>query len=165
MPGLLTHNVQTLLIIIQMFAILMGLSMLISGIFQFKRYGESRTMMSTQMSVAGPLALVLCGSILLILPTFIGTMLLAFWGTSNPGSYSTGATGIGAFLPAVELFVRVIGVGSFIRGIHLIAKSGGHHAQPGTLGKGMIHILGGILCVNIHWTVNLLASILGFSNY
>ena len=166
MPGTLTHNFQLLAEIVQTFAILMGLAMFIGGILQFKRYGESRTMMSSQMSVAGPLLLLLGGSVLLILPTFISTMLLAFWGNNNPTSYTNNSsTGIGAFLPAIILLVRVIGACSFIRGIHLMSRAGGHQAQHGTLGKALIHILAGILCVHIVGTTDLIASLMGFSNY
>jgi len=163
MPGIVTQNFQYIAVILQTISIAMGLSMLFAGIFQLKKYGEMRTMMSAQMSIAGPLLLLLGGTVLLILPTFIGTMLLSFWGSTSILQYSGDASGIDAFLPPIILFVRIIGIGSLIRGVHLLSRSGGHHAQPGTVGKGLIHMLAGILCINILETVNLLAELLGFS--
>ncbi len=163
-PMILSQNFEYLARILQVIAIAIGLALFLGAFFKLKKYGEQRTMMSMQMTMAGPLLMIISGSALLILPTFIGTALLALWGNSNPLQYSGDTTGLGAFIPPILMFVRVIGVGSFIRGLVLLARSGDHQGQQGTMGKALIHILAGILCVNIVGTVDLLEALLGFTN-
>lgn len=162
--ALLTQNFQIISIIIENIAIIMGVGFTLAGLFQLKKYGESRTMMSQQHSIAGPLLMLLAGAMLLILPTFVGSMLLAFWGTSSPLSYSGGPAGYSSLVPPVLMFVRIIGVIAFIRGIVLLARSGGQQSQQGTFGKAMIHIFAGILCVHILGTMDLLEQLLGMTN-
>ncbi len=45
-----------------------------------------------------------------------------------------------------------------MRSLVLFSKLG-HQAQPGTMGKAIMHLLGGILCVNIVGTIQLVAFI------
>lgn len=163
--SILMQNFGTLGEILESISIILGLSITLGGIFQFKKYGETRTMMSAQHSAAGPLAMVIAGGALLTLPSFIGSALLTFWGNNiSPLNYSDSIGGYAALLPAILMFVRLIGVGSFIRGLVLLSRAGGHQAQPGTLAKAIIHIVGGILCLHVGATLNLLADILGMSS-
>ena len=101
----------------QAIAIAIGIGLFLGGFFKLKKYGEQRTMMSAQMTMSGPLLMIISGSALLILPTFISTALLALWGNSNPLQYSGDTSGLGAFIPPILMFIRIIGVGSFIRGL------------------------------------------------
>lgn len=163
--GLLIRHFETLGEILQSIATLLGVVMTIGGLFQLKKYGETRTMMSSQQSASGPLMLLLSGGILLTLPSFIGTALLTFWGNSiSPMHYPDSTGGYASLLPAILMFVRLIGVGSFIRGVVLLSRSAGHQSQPGTLAKAIIHIMGGILCLHIGATLSLLSNILGMSS-
>ena len=67
-------------------------------------------------------------------------------------------------MPAILVFVRVVGIGSFIRGIVLLSRSGDHQrSQPGMLGKALIHILAGVLLIHIVGTMDLLEDILGLA--
>lgn len=162
---LLTQNFQILADIMETVSVLMGVGLTLGGLFQMKKYGESRTMMSQQHSIAGPLVMLICGAMLMVLPTFIGTALLAFWGPRNPLSYPTGLSAYSSLMEPIIMFVRIVGVGSFIRGIFLLSRSGAQQAQHGTLGKALIHILAGILCVHIIGTMDLLEQLMGMTNY
>lgn len=147
--------------ILQTFGIMMGIGLMMSSLFMLKRYGESRTMMSTHMSLNAPLALMLGGVMFLILPTIISTTLFAFWGNSSPEHYDGSISGIDQYVPVVLMFVRLIGVASIMRAIMLFSRAGNHNSsQPGTISKGLMHLFGGLLCVHILGTVNLLKSIL-----
>lgn len=157
----LTNNFLIISTMVRLVGWLMGVGMIFGAFIQFKKYGETRTMMSTQMSIAGPLALLISGVLLVMLPDFIGTALLAFWGKASPLAYQGGPSGYDALIPPIIIFVRIVGVGSFIRGLVLLARSGGQHGQPGSLGKAMIHMLAGLLCVHILGTVDLLRDLLG----
>ena len=162
--AILTQNFGTLAEILQSVAVILGVCMTLAGLFQLKKHGEQRTMMSTQHSLTGPLMMLLAGSMLLILPSFIGAIVLSFFGTTEPGAYSGNVSSYSSLLPPILMFVRVMGVGAFIRGIVLLSRVGGQHNQPGQLGKALMHILAGVLCVHIMGTVTLLEDLLGLTN-
>ena len=159
----LNFNLHWVANIIGTVALLMGIAMFLSGIFQLKKLGESRTMMSSEHSAAGPLMMLLAGAALMILPTFIDSALLAFWSTDTPLRYEGGSGGYDALVPPILLFIRIVGVISFIRGIVLLSRTGGRQSQPGTMSRAMIHLLAGILCVHILGTLELLGSIMGLA--
>lgn len=161
--SILTQNFGIIGTILQDMAIFLGVGMTLAALFQFKKYGEQRTMMSSQHSIAGPLAMLIAGASLLVLPTFIDTALYAFWKNSNPLTYSGDTSGWGSLVPPILMLVRLVGVGSFIRGIVMISRCGAQQSQPGQLGKAMMHIFAGILCVHILGTLHLLKNILGFT--
>lgn len=162
-PTVLMRNLGTLAGIVQTVSIIMGLGLAMSGLFRLKRYGEMRTFMSHQMTLASPLLTFLGGIMLLCVPLVVRTGLLSMWGTSNPLRYSGPAEGFGQLVPPIIMFVRLIGVGAFIRGIVLFSRSGREGAQPGIMGKSMLHILGGMLCIHILGTLDLLKQILGWA--
>jgi intracellular multiplication protein IcmC len=164
LPGILMDNLGVISVIMQTLAILIGLSLFVAGMFQLKRYGEMRTMMSSQMSISGPVMTLLAGVAMLCTPLFMGTLLVSFWGPAGISDlpYSGDVnTGWGPYIAPVLMFVRLIGVYAFMRGFVMAAKTGSGHAQPGTTGKVLVHIFAGILCVHIMGTVQLIESVFG----
>ncbi len=111
--------------------------------------------MSHQLSLAGPLMMFVAGSLLLALPTFIKFSLLTFMGSDNPMSLYVAGYNVNPLL----VFVRIVGIGSFVRGIVLLSRSGHQQGQQGTLGKALIHMGAGILCIHVVGTYQLLTSI------
>ena len=168
LPQILMNNLGLISDIMQTVGILLGLGLFVGGMFQLKRYGEMRTMMSSQMSIAGPVMTLLAGVGLLCSPLFIGTLLVSFWGptgtTDLPFDGDT-SNGWAQYVPAVLMLVRLIGIYSFMRGFVMAAKTGSGHAQPGTTGKVLTMLLAGILCVHIMGTIELIESIFGFNLY
>ena len=59
--------------------------------------------------------------------------------------------------------MRVIGAISFIRGWVILTRVS-KHAQPGTFGKGLTHVIAGILAINIYETWEILMNTLGLNN-
>ncbi len=161
MGNLLIQNFTIMAQIMNILSITMGILMTFMAINEFKKLGEQKSMMSQQHGAMKPMVLLLCGAMLLILPSFVGTAMLAFWGHTSDMSYSGDTSGYGSLAPAVLAFVRLIGLGSFIRGIVLLSRAGGQQSQPGAIGKALIHIFAGILCLHIVETMNLMGSILG----
>lgn len=162
-PIVLEQNLGTLATIVEDFGIAIGVVLIFAAFLKFKRHGEMRGGASHQSTLAGPIMLLMSGVALLWLPTVVGVALQAFWGANNPMSLpTTGDSGLAALEPAILMFVRLVGVIAFIRGWILLSKTGKEGAQPGTLGKGLTHLLGGILCIHIIGTMDLLAQILGF---
>ena len=161
-PTVLLQNLGIIGNILQSIAILMGLSLFMTGIFKLKRYGEMRTMMSHQMTIAAPLLMLVGGVMLMSLPSMLHTVLLNFWSSNNPTAYTGGGTSQWEqIIPPIIVFVRIIGVCAFMRGIVLFSRAGGEQAQHGTMSRALLHLLGGTLCVNIVGTLGLLKVILG----
>lgn len=157
--AVMMHNLVLLSDIMNYVAILMGLGLFLGGLFKLKRYGEMRTFMSHQMTIWGPLAMMFGGVMLLMLPYTITTSLLAFFGPGQtlPLSYHGDTThDIDAYIPVVNMFIRLIGVGAIMRACMLFSRSGQIGGQPGVMGKAMLHLFGGILCVHIIGTVDLI---------
>lgn len=163
MGDLLIQNFTIIAQILNIFSITAGVFLTLAGIFEFKKMGDQRSMMSQQHGAMKPTVLLLCGAMLLILPTFIGTIMISFWGNVSDLSYSGNTSGYGSLAPAVLVFVRIIGLGSFIRGIIMLSRAGGQQAQHGMIGKALIHIFAGVLCLHVVETMNLLGSILGLT--
>lgn len=160
--SVLTTNFNIIAEIMTSIALLMGVGFTLAGLFQLKKHAEQRSMMASH-SISGPLILFVCGAALCVLPTFMGTALLTFWGTSTPLSYQGGPSGYGALIPPILMFVRIVGIGAFIRGIVLLSKTGAQQSQPGSFGKALVHLLAGILLVHILGTIELLGNILGLN--
>ncbi len=159
------ENIGILARITQAIAIIMGLGLVIGGILKLKHYGEMRSMMSHNASVASSLAMLFGGVVLLMIPTMLSTALLAFWGTTNPLPFpTTGDPNVDAIMNTIIMFVRFLGVVSFIRGVLLLSKLGREGGQQhGGLGKGLIFIGAGVLCIHIVGAAQLIESILGFT--
>jgi intracellular multiplication protein IcmC len=162
-PGTLLHNLGAIASILQTISLLMGIAMFMGGIFLMKKFGESRTFMSNQMTVAAPLMMLVSGVFLMMLPTTVSTFLYAFWSTSSPIQYTGTSGGWDEYIPVVIMFARLIGIAAMMKGVVMMSRMGGHHSQPGNLGKALIFILCGIMLVHIMGTCQLLEQILNIS--
>ena len=164
LPAILTDNLNIIADIMQTLSILIGLGLFVGGMFHLKKYGEMRTMMSSQMSMSGPLMMLISGVAMLCSPLLMGSVLVSFWGTGGisdlPYDGDT-SSGWSQYVQPVLILVRIIGVFSMMRGFVMASKTGGQ-TQQGTVGKAVIHIFAGVLCVHIMGTVKLIESILGF---
>lgn len=148
-------------------AYLMGVSFAARGVYQLRQYGELRAMMSTQTNLKGILILFVVAAVFMYLPTAFDVMMATSFGYTTPLSAlsyqgpSVGGLSEDAMTALIEL-VQFTGLVAFIRGWLIIVKS----SQPGSQGgfaKGMTHIIGGILTINVVGTEQVLAATLGFS--
>lgn len=160
-PAIMIENFGTLAIIFQSLSVMFGVGLFMGGMFVLKKYGETRTFMSQHMTIAAPLMMLFAAVMMLLLPTMINTALFAFWGDYTPEHYDGSGGGWHEYVPVVLIFVRLIGVGSFMRGIFLLSRVGGQHGgQQGIIGKSLIHLFGGILLIHILGTWELLKRIM-----
>lgn len=162
-PALLAKNMGIIARVLQSLSIGAGVALFLGGMFQFKRFAQTRTFMSHQMTVATPLMMIIAAVLFLMLPSFSGMLLHSFWGTTSPLRYSGGTSPYQQVIPPVLMFVRIIGVVAIMRGLMLLSRSGRIGGQPGTMGRCMIHLFTGILCMHIVGTTHLLRQIMGFS--
>lgn len=144
-------------------AYLLGLGFVGKGLYHLKVYGEARAMMSVQTSIRTPVTYFVVGAMLIYLPTAVDIMMMTTFGTDSLMAYPGNDKGLFATtMNAVFLIVRFIGLVSFVRGWVLLAQSASQSgSQPGSFGKGVTHIIGGALALNIVLFVKVMSNTLG----
>lgn len=155
-------SVPNLMRMITAIAYVLGMYFIIAGIMKLKQFGESRTMMSGEHSVKGPMVLLVVGALLLYVPTSVQVGLSTFWTNPNPYSYLQQKDQWADFINIVYTVVQLIGVIAFIRGLVILSHLSGH-GQPGTFGKGLTHIIGGLFCINIYQFIQVIFITLGIN--
>ncbi|MGQ3892563.1 type IV secretion protein IcmC [Legionella sp. CNM-4043-24] len=164
-------NIATSLIPVQKLisgaAYILGLGFFIKAVLALKALGESRSMMSGgSHSMKEPLVYFLVASVLLYLPTAVSTVLMTAFGSSNILEYASSDSRNPAiqtlFGPdstvghSLSIVIQTIGLVAFVRGWILIARSASQGQQPGGVGKGLVHIFGGIVAMNIVLTLQII---------
>lgn len=146
-------------------AYLIGCAFLFKAIYSLKIYGESRTMMSSNTNIKEPLVYLFVGALFIYFPSALETMMQTTFGYSNVLEYAP-AGGSSSSLDVIfgsgsligrplTIVIQVIGLIAFVRGWILIARSASQGQQPGGTGKGLVHVFGGILAINIVGTIEM----------
>tara|TARA_R110002126_G_scaffold272886_1_gene417124 strand:- start:32415 stop:32945 length:531 start_codon:yes stop_codon:yes gene_type:complete len=147
-------------------AYLLGIAFALKALYSLKIYGEAKTMQSSSTSIKEPLFNLMIAGFLVFFPTGFDLMMNTTFGYSNILAYSDSSLtdslfgGNGQLGNAVVIIFQTIGLYAFTRGWVLIARAAGQGQQPGGTGKGLMHIFGGILAVNIVGTVEVLRNTL-----
>lgn len=145
-------------------AYIMGIAFAFKAIYALKAYGEARTMMSSNTSMKEPLLYLVVAAIFIYFPTGLSIILTTTFGNGNIMAYQSvdsenqtlGIFGSGSAAgPYLALLIQTVGGIAFIRGWVLIARSAAHGQQPGGTGKGIMHVFGGILAMNIVETLQI----------
>lgn len=142
-------------------AYVMGMYFILFGIFKLKQYGEQRTMMSHEHSLKAPLVFLIIGTLLIYLPSSVQIGISTFWTNPNPYGYLQQTDQWGEFFSSVFTVMQLVGVIAFIRGLVILTHLGGHGGQPGTLSKGLTHIIGGIFLINMYQFAQVIMVTLG----
>lgn len=147
-------------------AYLIGLAFAFKAIYSLKVYGEARTMMSNNASLKEPVTLLIVSAILLYFPTSLGVILQSSFGESSILQYapvnSKNETlnvlfGNGSVIgQPLTLLIKILGLGAFIRGWVLIARSASQGQPAGGTGKGFIHVFGGVMAMNVVATLQII---------
>ena len=158
----ITDQFPSLMRMVTAFAYVAGFYFTFAGIVKMKHLGESRTMMSREHSVAGPLIYLFVGAALIYLPSAVDTGMSTFWSEPNPYGYLDEDDQWSGIILACFSAVQLFGTIAFIRGLiilsHLAGQGGG---QQQSLGKGLTHIVGGIFCINIYEFVKVVLATIG----
>lgn len=142
----------------------LGIFFIAIAILKLKQYGQITVMMATHANLGPSLAYLIVGAGLLFLPTFLNVMTVTTWGygVEQIPPYEAGRTfDVSDIMVPLTQLVQVIGLIAFIRGWVMLIKIGGHGGPPGTLSKGLTHMLGGILAINIVGTIDVLKATFG----
>jgi intracellular multiplication protein IcmC len=146
-----------------------GIAIALGGVFKLKKLGVRSAMMGGDGSYAGPLIQLLIGAALVYSPTLLGALNTTFWG--NPAfqtalSWSSQNAGsssqlVAVFTPLIGI-IKLVGCIAFLRGWLILTRVGnGGGQQPGTVSKGIVHIVGGLLAMNITMTMTVIMNTLG----
>lgn len=159
-----------------------GIVFMLRGLLMLKSFSMPLTQASKPGEIAGPLVYIFVGTILIYIPsstdvlsnTLFGSGVASiFPGASSGGSYVADLANMGkasdqilgyapvsiegqwaTMIDTIVLYMEFIGFLAFLRGWFIIAQSGQPGVQPGSISKGIIHIVGGILAINFLPLVN-----------
>jgi intracellular multiplication protein IcmC len=147
----LANQIPQLVKLLTAISYVLGMYFIFIGLFKLKEYGESRTMMSGDRHIKGPIIFLLIGAMLLYFPTSVQIGMSTFWTNPSPYSYLQESTSEwSTLINDIYLIVQLIGGISFIRGLVILSQLSHHGGQPNIFGKGIIHIIAGIFCINIY---------------
>lgn len=160
----IAKTVPDLMLFVTALAYVLGFFFILNGLLHLKKYGEARTMMSGgEGHLKAPLIYLAVGAALIYLPSSVQTGLGTFWENPSPYAYDTGQNDPWSELyNACFLIVQLVGTIAFIRGLVILSHLGGQ-SQPGVLGKGIAHIVGGILCIDLYDFLQAIFTTLGIS--
>ncbi len=144
-------------------AYLMGLGFAIKAILTLKTHGEQRSSMSGTGNMKEAGIYLIVAAMLVYYPTAFEVIMnstfgydsvLAYAPTSASTPIITNIFGtdsmVGASLTSI---IQVVGLVAFIRGWVLIARGSAQGQSGGGTGKGLMHVFGGILAMNIIGTL------------
>lgn len=144
------------------FAYTAGFAMIFAAMYKLKQYGEMRAMMSLQTDFRGPTTTIFVGAVLIYLPNAYEIMMNSFFGYDSALGYQVDSSNRWSEVVSVVIYItQIIGIIAFIRGWILLSRSANSQGQPQMLGKGITHILGGLMAMNCVGAVELLNATLG----
>ncbi len=161
-------NIQKLIVAI---SYVMGVGMAVKGVMMYRVFANQSMSSAQRGEFAGPLVWITIGCLLVYFPTTLDSSLQTVFGTSDLGNanelvaYSSISTveKWKSISDVIIQYVKLIGLIAFVRGWVILSKMGHSGAQPGSISKGIIHVIGGVLLINIVDTVNMLATTFGYS--
>jgi intracellular multiplication protein IcmC len=142
------------------FSYLLGFWLIMSAIHKFKMLSSPSQMQST---ASGAVIQLLIGAMLIAMPSFIKMTLYSLWGTESimrPSSFSGGVLSASVEKAVVGL-IQLLGYISVVRGFMILNKVARQQASQDTFGKGIVHIIGGILAINIMKTIDVIKNSFG----
>ncbi|TAK74365.1 MAG: hypothetical protein EPO11_07015 [Gammaproteobacteria bacterium] len=156
----LAAQIPQLMSMVTAIAYVLGFYMVIMGIVGLKHAGEMRSMMSQEHSLKGPVILLAIGALLIYLPTSVNVGMSTFWTDPNPYGYSEYSDEWSQFINVCYLIVQFIGTIAFIRGLIVLSHTADRGAH-GSFSRGLTYIIGGVLCINIYQTVQVIFATFG----
>lgn len=154
-----------------------GIFLIFRALGLMKKFGMMQSMQTQPGELSGPLGYLVVGAVLIYLPTSTDYMMNSLFETANSifdtNSVNYQALGQGSSLigyasgssfdqywvdlaNTLVLYIQFLGFLSFVRGWFILSKAGAPGLQPGTISKGLTHVLGGVGLINIVGVVNIL---------
>lgn len=171
----LTSAYNSLVLLVVAISYVTGISLVVRGLMMYRIFANQTFGSAQRGEMAGPLVFIIVGTILIYFPSTLNTSVSTLFGSMDADIISAGASEMIGYqsLSKVEhwqeiadvviKYVKFIGLIAFVRGWIILSKMGHSGSQPGSVGKGTIHIIGGILLINIVDTFNMLATTFGYT--
>lgn len=159
----LQSNVPWLRRLVVGFCYVFGLGLILKSVFMLKAFGQQKTMMASHSSFTKPLITMFIGAGLFYLPTVIDTSVASLfaYGSSSVMDYPVAGDWSSIINPLIDI-VKLLGLITFVRGWIMLAKFGAEGGgQQGVGGKAVMHMIGGVLAMNIVDTIEVVKSSLG----
>jgi intracellular multiplication protein IcmC len=143
-------------------AYLMGIVFAMKALMSLKSHSEMRGGGGNSSSFKEPLLYLIVAGMLIYFPTGFEVLMNTTFGYSNVLAYSDGSSmshwlgGDNELGNALTVIIQTIGLYAFVRGWVIITKSSSTGQPPNGTGKGLTHVFGGILAVNIVGTVEMI---------
>lgn len=139
-----------------------GVMFIAAAVIKIRSATENRSQMFQPMDLGGPLINFLTGVALIWWPVMLDSVTYTFWGTTSPMEYEPSFDSEYQEVWVVILnIMRVVGLIAFVRGWYYLTRIGEQGAQ-GMLGKGLTHIIGGVLAYHMGATIHVLMTTFGF---
>lgn len=146
-----------------------GVGMMAKGVMSYRIFANQTFGSAQRGELAGPMVWLFVGALLVYLPATMDSTMITVFGTDDVGdsseliAYAGATTADWAKIAEVVIqYIKLIGFIAFVRGWIILSKMGHSGAQPGSIGKGIIHVVGGILLINVVDTVKILAQTFGY---
>ncbi len=148
---------------------LLGILMMLRGLLMMRQFALPINQASKPGEIAGPLVHLFVGAILIYIPAASDSLSLTLFdiniantsimdiNTSASPKASQELLGYtetvikdqwAALFDTIVVYIQLIGFIAFIRGWLLIGESGNPGVQPGSISRGVVHVIGGILAIN-----------------
>ena len=158
----LKDNAEPLMRFVVATSYVIGLWFMIAAMGDLKKIGQSASAQA-QGGINGPLIKLVIGALLFYLPSTINIGIATFWGNDSGimGYQAENGDVFGHLKGGVIAVVQVIGYISLVKGLVILSKSAEQGSQQDTFSKGITHVIGGILAINIVGTIGAISSTLG----
>ena len=147
---------------------IMGFFLIVKAVFSLKKLGHKTAFMGSSGNLIGPTMLIIIGVILINAPSFIEILIETLYASqvTDTKSWIEVKSGDGlwysSITPIISL-IQVVGLFAFLRGAIILTKACNENAQPGNIPKGLMHIIGGVMAINITGTIDLINNTMGIT--
>lgn len=151
-----------------------GIALVIRGVMMYRIFANQTFGSAQRGEIAGPMVFIIVGAILVYFPSTLNTSLNTLFTGVDQNNLTEASEMIGyqslagvehwqEIADVVVKYVKLVGLIAFVRGWIILSKMGHSGSQPGSVGKGIVHIVGGVLLINIVDTFRMLAVTLGYT--
>lgn len=162
----LQQQIPSLIRLLIAISYITGIIFMIMSVMKLKHIGERAGYYSQHGGLVGALIYAVVGSMLVYFPTMVhvSTNTLMSDGGDFAYAYDFNATDFGypGLVLTVVAIIRLVGYIAFFRGWLLLVKVGNGQQHQGSMSKGIVHMIGGILAVNIITTWEILRATFGY---
>ena len=142
---------------------LTGIAFIFTWVNKLKKLGHRTAFMNVDSGVTGPLLMLVLGAMLIFFPSFLEILNTSLFGKPEIDelAYSGPTNTLLDRIGPMVVVIQLIGLIAILRGFLILTKVTGQGAQPGTISKGFIHIIGGVMAVHIVKTIQIMVNTFG----